>query len=168
MKPGPVFGTAVAAAVLIATPFVTQQEGTRHRAYPDIGSIMTVCSGHTGPDVVVNKVYSPKECEALTARDVDIAARGVLRYSPGLATRKYQLASAISFSYNVGVGTYERSSVRRAFDAGNYVHGCNDLLKYDIAGGKHSAGLHNRRVRERELCLTDLIPNGATNATNSK
>jgi lysozyme len=153
-------GAVVSAALITAVPLITKFEGTRYRAYPDIGQVLTICSGHTGPDVVVNKVYSPKECQALTVRDATIAAQGVLKYSPQLAGHKYILAAAISFSYNVGVGTYERSSVRRDFDRGDFVAGCNDLLKYDIAGGKHSKGLHSRRVEERQLCLTGIgVPN---------
>ena len=169
MKPGPALTTGMAAILAvvltrIAVPMITQEEGIRYRPYPDIGGIMTVCSGHTNTDVVVNKVYSPAECASLTLKDAKTAADGVLKYSPELINHKYMLASAISFSYNVGVGTYEHSSVRRAFDSGHFVTACNDLLKYDMAGGKHSVGLHNRRVREREVCLT---PEGVPNASNT-
>ena len=150
-------------------PAIQGFEGTRLQAYHDIGGILTVCSGHTGPDVVVNKVYTPNQCNTLTQQDAQKAASGVLRVSPQLIYHPMQLAAAISFSYNVGVGTYDHSSVAAAFNVGNFIGGCNDLLKYDNAGGKYSVGLHNRRVQEQSICLSTLTPKGLNNvavATN--
>ena len=150
-------GVAVIAALTnFAVPLIQQTEGTKFKAYHDIREIMTVCTGHTGPDVIIGKTYTSKECSDLTLRDATIAASGVIKYSPKAVDHPKMLASFISFSYNVGVGTYERSSVRRDFDAGNYQAACDDLLKYDKAGGVYSKGLHNRRVKERELCLSDI------------
>jgi lysozyme len=151
-------GAGVSLSLVLAyiVPIIAQEEGVRYRAYHDIGNIMTVCSGHTGPDVVVGKVYTPDQCKALTLRDAQIAADGVLKYSPNLINHPKQLASAISFSYNVGVGTYEHSSVRRDFNASKFSQGCDDLLKYDRAGGVYSVGLHNRRLEEWKICRSDL------------
>lgn len=143
-----------------AVPQIQGAEGTKFIPYHDVGGILTVCSGHTGPDVVVKKVYTPAECDTLTETDAQKAAAGVLKVSPQLLYHPVQLAAAISFSYNVGVGAYDKSSVERAFNAGNFVLGCNDLLKYDMAGGKYSQGLHNRRVAERAICLSTLTPTG--------
>ena len=139
-----------------AVPMLQREEGTRYKTYADIVNVMTVCTGHTGPDVVIGKTYTAAECSELTLHDAEVAASGVLKYSPKLEEHPKMLASFISFSYNVGVGTYARSSVRADFDAGRYKEACDDLLKYDKAGGVVVKGLHNRRVRERELCLSGI------------
>lgn len=160
-------GAAMVAVVIsYITPTIRSEEGTKYRPYRDIGSVMTVCSGTTGPDVVVGKVYSEADCEKLTEEDVAKAAQGVLKVSPQLINHPMQLASAISFSYNVGVGTYERSSVARDFNAGNYQKGCDDLLKYTYAGGKYSIGLANRRRKEWTICMSTVNNNGGTHVGN--
>lgn len=156
-------------AVVMSTvvPQVQYFEGTRSVAYKDIGGILTVCTGHTGPDVVVNKVYTPNQCAALTQADLQKASSGVLKVSPQLLYHPMQLAAAISFSYNVGIGNYTKSSVASNFNTGNLIAGCNALLKYDYAGGKWSQGLHNRRVQENIICLSTLTPKGTQNVGTS-
>lgn len=160
----PLIGAGVGASLMslvmgYVVPVIQAEEGTKYTPYHDVGGVLTVCSGHTGPDVVIKK-YSPKECADLTEGDANKAAAGVLKVSPQLLYHPFVLASAISFSYNVGVGSYDKSSVARAFNTGNFVAGCNDLLKYDMADGKFNQGLHNRRVEERTLCLSTLTPTG--------
>lgn len=158
-------GASLMAIVMsVATPAVQQSEGTIHTPYYDQVKVLTVCTGHTGPDIVVRKVYSDSECKNLTEQDLEVAAKGVLKVSPQLLYHPYVLASAVSFSYNVGVGAYDDSSVARDFNAGNLVQGCKDLLKYDIAGGKVDKGLVNRRAREEAICLSTLTPKGLANA----
>lgn len=149
-------------AIVMTTvvPQIQNFEGSLNTAYKDIGGILTVCNGHTGPDVVVNKVYTPAQCSAMTSADAQKAATGVLKTSPQLLYHPMQLAAAISFSYNVGVGTYDKSSVATNFNAGNFIAGCAALLKYNYAGGSYSVGLHNRRVQENILCLSTLTPKG--------
>ena len=39
---------------------------------------------------------------------------------------------------------------------GNYVAGCNQLLRWVYADGRKLQGLVKRREKERALCLADL------------
>lgn len=150
-------GAALMAIVMLtAAPKIATLEGTKYTAYQDIGGVLTVCSGHTGPDVSVGKVYTPDQCANLTEQDAQKAASGVLKISPHLLYHPMQLAAAISFSYNVGVGTYDKSSVANQFNLGNFTSACNDLLKYTFVNGKYSVGLANRRKQEQTLCLSTL------------
>lgn len=161
-------GASLMAIVMqTAVPAIQGFEGTKSQAYKDIGGILTVCTGHTGPDVVVGKVYDPATCAKLTQQDAQKAASGVLKFSPQLIYHPLVLAAAISFSYNVGVGTYDKSSVASNFNTGNFVAGCNALLKYSYAGGNYSSGLYNRRVQEQAICLSTLTPKGVLNVGTS-
>lgn len=156
-------GASLMAIVLqVAVPNIQGFEGTKLQAYHDVANILTVCTGHTGPDVVVGKVYTQDQCNALTNQDAEKAASGVLKVSPQLIYHPIVLASAVSFSYNVGVGTYDKSSVAANFNAGNLVAGCNAMLKYTFADGKYSQGLANRRKAENTICLSTLTPKGLT------
>lgn len=143
---------SIAAAIALVTPFIQQQEGYVARPYKDIAGVLSVCNGHTGPDIVV-KTYSNAECKALTDHDITKAASSILRITPELAKRPYVLAATISFTYNLGSGVYSKSSVARDFKAGQYGLGCTDMLKYTYVGKEYNQGLANRREREYELCM---------------
>lgn len=143
-------------AITQSAPVVERWEGTRYTPYKDIVGVLTVCQGHTGPDIVVNKVYSKQECRELTEKDLNIAMTGVLKTSPHLLWHPMQLAAAISFSYNVGTGTYANSSVARRFNAGDFHGGCEALKLYKYAGGKIVQGLINRREHEYNICISTL------------
>lgn len=144
----------VAIAVAAILPHIQQFEGNRNVPYRDIGGVLTVCNGHTGPDVRPNTYYTPGQCTKLADSDLTKAASGVLKISPILEKHPMPLAAAISFSYNIGVGGYGKSSVARDFNAGNFKKGCIDLLKYTYADGKYSTGLANRRQAEYKICMS--------------
>ena len=154
-------GSLIALALGIATPEITTFEGQRSVAYRDVVNVLTVCAGHTGPDIVVGKVYSDDECKKLTTKDAKKAGDGVLAVSPQLVWHPMQFAAAVSFTYNVGIGTYQKSSVARLFNEGKFIEACNFLPNYKMAGGKVYAGLVKRRAREQAVCLSTLTPEGA-------
>lgn len=149
-------GAAVAIAMQFVVPLIDRLEAVKHVPYYDVVNVLTVCAGHTGPDVVVHKVYTTQECDALTEKDVTKAASGVLAVSPNLKNHPMQLAAAISFSYNIGIKGYAKSSVARNFNAGNYKAGCKALFKYEYAKGRYIRGLANRRQQEYTICMKGL------------
>ncbi len=160
-------GALLAIAVSTVAPQITQFEGTRNVPYHDIAGVLTVCTGHTGPDVTVRKVYTNTQCDELTDRDITKAAAGVLKVSPQLQYHPMQLAAAISFSYNVGVGTYAKSSVASNFNTGEFKTACSALLKYTYSDNKFSQGLANRRQVEYGICMSTLTAEGVTNVVNA-
>jgi lysozyme len=153
----------MAIVMTAVVPEIQQFEGYRSVPYHDIHGVLTVCNGHTGPDVVVKKVYSQSECADLTAKDASKAADGILKVSPHLKYHPMQLAAAISFGYNVGVGNYAKSSVASNFNTGNFQAGCSALLKYTYSGGVYSKGLDARRHYEYDICTSTLTPKGLVN-----
>lgn len=157
---------AVALALSLAVPHIQQFEGLKHRPYPDVGGILSICYGHTGPDVRVNTYKTTDQCYAIAQQDATKAANGILKVSPSLKDHPQQLAAAISFSYNVGLGTYDKSSVARDFNAGNLSKGCSDLMKYTNADGKYSSGLYNRRKAEYNICMKGLTD--VSNISNTR
>lgn len=150
-------GAALSALVVTTSlPIIDRWEGNVPIPYKDIVGVLTVCRGHTGPDVVVKKVYSPEECDELTKRDINKAIAGVVKVSPHLLWHPMQLVAAVSFSYNVGTGTYAQSSVARKFNEGDFFGGCQALKLYKYAGGKIVQGLINRREHEYAVCISTL------------
>lgn len=142
----------VAAVIALISPFIQQQEGYAAKPYKDTGGVLSVCYGYTGPDIV-SRTYSKAECNELSTKDIQIKTQNILKITPGLDRRPYVLAATISFVYNVGEGTYSKSSVARDFKAGQFKLGCTDMLKYTFIGKTYSQGLANRREREYNLCM---------------
>jgi lysozyme len=59
----------------------------------------------------------------------------------------------VSFSFNVGLGTLQRSTLRQKVLRGDMEGASEELLKYCMAGGKVLRGLLNRRKDEQAVFL---------------
>lgn len=145
--------TIGAAAAALTLPFIGGWEGKRNDPYRDIVGVQTVCYGETRVDM---RQYTDAECEAMLAEGIADFGETVLARNPGLKQRPYQLAAAVSLSYNIGPTNYGRSSVARHFAHGRWRQGCDAILLWNKAGGRVVKGLVRRREAERKVCLTDL------------
>ncbi|WP_447879939.1 lysozyme [Serratia fonticola] len=138
-------------AIAIAAVLVPDLEGVRYEPYRDVAGVLTVCYGHTGADIVIGKRYTPSECKAQLDKDLVPFARSVER-SVKIPASEYQKASLISFSYNVGAKAFESSTLLRKLNAGDSKGACDEMRRWNKAGGKVWKGLINRREVEREIC----------------
>ena len=77
---------------------------------------------------------------------------GVLKASPILAKRPDVLAAMTDFAYNLGLGHYETSTLRKKVNAGDWAGANAELGKWVFAGGKKLAGLVARREAVAALC----------------
>ena len=139
----------VGSAALLA--FIATWEGVKHKPYLDVGGIPTVCAGHTGDDVE-DKTYSPEECAAMLKRDVSEHSNGVLECIK-VPIPQPSFDAFVSFAYNVGTRAFCGSTLNRKLNAGDLEGACNELPKWNKAGGTVMRGLTRRRLAERDLCL---------------
>lgn len=100
-----------------------------------------------------NRTFTMEEVNAILAKDLELFERGVLKYCTAANARQGWLDALVSFSFNVGLGTLQRSTLRQRHNRGDYAGAADELLKYCKAGGKVLRGLENRRKDERELYL---------------
>ena len=100
-----------------------------------------------------NRVFTLEEVDAILAKDLERFERGVLKYCPSAGSRQAWLDSLVSFSFNLGLGTLQRSTLRQRHNRGDYAGAADELLKYCKAGGKVLRGLENRRKDERAIYL---------------
>ncbi len=149
----------VAAVVALAAP----AEGLRHVAYYDPPGILTVCRGHTGPDVQAGRYYSDGECLQLEQLDAGHAVDQVLRCAPA-APESVAVAFA-DLTFNAGPTAAcdrVRSTAARYLAAGRWRAACEELPKWDkthVAGQLVALpGLTRRRAMERNVCLGGLQP----------
>lgn len=102
-----------------------------------------------------NRVWTKEEIDKLFANDVANFERGVLRLAPPVTGRQGAFDSCVSFAFNAGLGTFQRSSIRMKLNKGDWEGAANALLLYCMGGGKVLAGLKKRREEEKALFLNE-------------
>ncbi len=127
-------------------------EGREYIPYRDVAGVMTICDGHTGKDIIPSKKYSDAECDALLQKDLAPVERTV-DAAVKVPLSKYQKAALYSFTYNIGLGAFTKSTLLKKLNTGDIKGACDELRRWTYAGGKPWKGLQNRREIERELCL---------------
>ena len=134
---------------------IIKYEGIRFTPYKCPAGLYTVGCGHLiGNGSVLpdswNRKFTIEEVNALLAADVYRFERGVERYISAKLTQG-MFDALVSFSFNLGLGTLQRSSLRQKINRGDYESAKKVLLKYNKAGGKVLKGLDNRRKDEAAL-----------------
>jgi lysozyme len=94
-----------------------------------------------------------EEVNAILAYDLKRFVAGVQKYC-AVGLNQSRLDALVSFSFNVGLGTLQRSTLRQKHNRGDYQGAADEFLKYTKAGGKVLKGLVNRRNDERAIYLT--------------
>jgi lysozyme len=100
-----------------------------------------------------NRAFSKDEVNAILRADLARFEKGVATYCPVPLTQG-QFDALVSFSFNVGLGTLQRSTMRQKVIRGDMEGAAEELLKYCMAGGKVLRGLQKRRIDERALFLS--------------
>jgi lysozyme len=96
----------------------------------------------------INKV----EAEGYLAQDLQIALVATLRYCPVLATEpERRLAAIVDFTFNLGAGRLQTSTLRRRINQRDWVVAGQELRRWVYGGGKILPGLVKRRNAEGDL-----------------
>lgn len=156
---GAIVGISCAAILYNIVP---QFEGVILRGYLDPIGIATKCMGDT-TNVIVGQSYTKEQCAESLETQLIKHAEPVLKCTPSLNGKTYQLAAAVSFAYNIGPRAYCNSTTAKRFNAGDYAGACKAINESDsgrpqwvTAKGKVLSGLVKRRADERKLCETGL------------
>lgn len=147
-------GGLTAGALVLLIGFLNVWEGRELRAYQDIVGVWTICQGET-QGVKPGQVATAAECDSQLARRVHEYNAGLNRCLVAPVPDKVRVA-LVSWTYNVGVGAACSSTLVRLANAGNLRAACEQLLRWNRAGGRVVPGLTNRRAAERQLCLEGL------------
>lgn len=74
----------------------------------------------------------------------------VIDLCPGLETAN-QIAAILSWTYNLGVGNLKASTLRKVINKKEFNKVTEQLLKWNLAGGKVTRGLTIRRQAEADV-----------------
>jgi lysozyme len=152
-----------------AIKMITHHEGSRNKAYRCPAKLWTWGVGHViypeqgklpldkRMDFPLrdedNRTLTQEEIDGILRADLARFERGVSQYITVPLTQG-MFDGLVSFSFNVGLGTLQRSTLRAKLNRGDKEGAAEELLKYCMAGGKILKGLQNRRIDERALFLS--------------
>lgn len=147
---------ASAAALALAATTIGNYEGKRNVAYQDAVGVWTVCYGETR-GVQPGDVYTDAQCDAMLAQAIGtFEAKLDACLKPPTALPVETKIALVSWAYNVGVGAACGSTLVKLANAGDYVGACEQLPRWNRAGGQVLNGLTKRRLSERTMCLRGL------------
>lgn len=135
---------------------IKHHEGVRNKPYKCPAGLWTVGVGHLIGDGKSlpeewNRVFTQEEIDGLLKRDLNRFELGVCKMLPSVQLKQCEFDALVSFSFNLGLGTFQRSTIRQALLRGDKEAAMESLVKYCKAGGKILKGLQNRRLDERRL-----------------
>ena len=92
------------------------------------------------------------QAEAYLAADLMTALVATLRYCPLLAAEpEGRLAAVVDFTFNLGAGRLQTSTLRRRINQGDWSAARQELSRWVYAGGRLLPGLVSRRAAESNL-----------------
>jgi lysozyme len=119
------------------------------RAHPYIcpAGFWTIGYGHLCD--AAHPPIAETEAEIYLARDLQTALAATLRYCPLLATEpEGRLAAIVDFTFNLGAGRLQTSTLRRRVNQRDWVAAGKELRRWVYGGGKVLPGLVIRREAE--------------------
>lgn len=125
-----------------------------NRAYPYIcpAGYPTIGYGH-----LCDPKHPPiteGEAEAYLAQDLKVALAATLRYCPMLAAEpEGRLAAIVDFTFNLGAGRLQTSTLRRRVNQRDWIAAATELRRWIYGGGKVLPGLVARRAAEATWLL---------------
>ncbi|MDO3510232.1 lysozyme [Ralstonia pseudosolanacearum] len=143
------------AAIALAKRFegfhrVARVDPTRAQPYVCPAGYWTIGYGH-----LCDPAHSPitlAQAEAYLAADLVTAFDATLRYCPVLATEpEGRLAAIVDFTFNLGAGRLQTSTLRRRINQRDWAAVANELRRWVYGGGKVLPGLAARREAEVAL-----------------
>lgn len=153
-----------------AIEMIKHHEGVRQKPYQCPALLWTVGVGHViDPNHIrlpldqrktlpipegYNRILSMEEVNEILRKDLATFVKGVLRLCPAAANNQGHLDALTSFSFNVGLGNLQKSTIRMKYNREDYEGAADGFLDWTKAGGKVLKGLVSRRNDERALFLS--------------
>ncbi len=132
-------------------------EGVRLTAYKAVPTEehWTIGYGHYGPDIKQNMRITQDQADEYFRKDVARFEKAV-NDNVKVPLNQNQFDALVSFTYNVGAGALQRSTLLELLNQGKYEAAANQFDVWNKSSGKVLAGLVKRRAKEKELFLKDL------------
>ena len=138
---------ALSASALVG---IATWEGFSGSAYKDIVGIWTIGFGSTS-GVKQGQVIDP--VAALQRKLTDVQKfEGAIKQCVTVPLHQYEYDAYLSLAYNIGPTAFCNSTLVRRLNAQDYKEACEEILRWNRAGGHVVKGLDNRRKQEYKVC----------------
>jgi lysozyme len=127
--------------------------GVGHVLYPEQGKLPIDQRDGFALRPEDNRQFTKDEVDGILRSDLQRFERGVEQLISVKLTQG-QFDACVSFAFNVGLGTLQRSTFRQKVLRGEKDAAIASLLQYCKAGGKVLKGLENRRKDEAALFIS--------------
>jgi lysozyme len=129
-----------------------QPHNGKFKSYLCPANVRTIGWGSTGHPhgkhkIDANTIWTAEECHAAFLSDMESFERDV-RKAVRVPLTDYQFDALVSFTYNVGSGNLNKSTLLRHVNEGNFADAAREFKKWNKAGGKELKGLTRRRNSE--------------------
>jgi len=138
--------------------FIAEFEGYAKRlpngnctTYLDAVGVPTIGYGTTGRNVYLGLEITHDKAVEFLEEHIIYFENGALRLSPILSEYPNALLAITSFCYNLGLGAYQRSTLRKKINQGDWIEAKRQIKRWNKAGGRILRGLVRRREAEAEL-----------------
>lgn len=138
----------ISATVLVS---IALHEGYREKAYQDAVGVATVGYGET-TGVRMGDRTTPERALVQLLKSTEKHA-GAIRQCIKVPLYQHEFDAYVSLAYNIGPGNFCRSTLVKKLNAGDYTGACQEIKRWNKAGGKVLAGLTKRRQKEYRLCM---------------
>jgi len=135
-------------AITKAKKLIKGFESLQLNAYVCPGGQVTIGYGHAGAPYKLGDHITVEQAEELLDSDMKRFVDGVDSLVKVPLTDG-QAAALASLMFNIGVGAFERSTLLKKLNAGDYEGAARQFLLWNKAGGKVLPGLVNRRESEK-------------------
>lgn len=152
-----------------AIKMIKHHEGVRVKPYRCPARLWTVGVGHVIDPAHINVKFEDRlslpipdgwdrtlpmeEVDEILAKDLARFEAGVSRLAPVACTRQGMFDACVSFSFNVGLGNFQRSSIRMKMNRGDFEGAAEAFMMWTKAAGRELPGLVKRRKDEKTLFL---------------
>ena len=145
---------------------IKKDEGVRSRPYQCPALLWTIGVGHViDPNHAKVPLADRKQLpipagwdRVLSSEEIDdILRKDLARFEAGVSRlikvelTQGQFDALVSFSFNVGLGNLQNSTLRMKVNRGEYEAAAEQFLVWTKAGGKVLPGLVKRRTHEKEM-----------------
>lgn len=133
---------------------VSKNDPKRAHAYICPAGYWTIGYGHLCDPK--HPPISESQAEAYLRQDLTIALEATLRYCPVLLTQpESRLAAIVDFTFNLGAGRLQTSTLRRRINQQDWQAAAKELKRWVYGGGVVLTGLVIRRATNAEMILME-------------
>ncbi len=141
----------ISASLLVS---IAINEGYRGKAYKDAVGVPTVGYGET-KDVTMKSRTTPERALVQLLASANKHADDI-RQCISVPLYQHEFDAYVSLAYNIGAKNFCGSTLVRKLNAGDYSGACEQIKRWNKAGGKVLSGLTRRRKQEYRMCIGDV------------